>query len=76
MAGLLQHSWGVDSLSSGSSKWLKRLCGSSLLDSGAGEGLCDVEDLQWILFYSSSKQNWDQSEIHFSADGKKKVFYG
>lgn len=69
LAGSLQHSWGLRSLSWGSSKCLELLRGSSPLYGGAGEGLCDVKDLQWILFYSSCKQNWDQSEIHFSAGG-------
>lgn len=68
-AGLLRHSWGVGSLSWG--KRLKLLRGSWLLDGGAGEGPCDVKDLQWILFYSPCEQNWDQSEIHFSAEGEK-----
>lgn len=48
-AGLLRHSWGGGSLSSG--KRLKLLRRSWLLDSGAGEGLCDVKDVQWILLF-------------------------
>lgn len=29
-----------------------------------------------FLFYSSCRQEWDQSEISFSAEGKGKVFMG
>lgn len=75
MAGLLQHNWGVSSLSWGSSKWLKLLHGSLLFDSGAGEGLWDVKDLQWILFHHANKTG---ISLKFGSQlrRKKKSFMG